>query len=133
MAVKFSIAEGGFIQDTSGGSNKVEFKVQGDIENPNLVPFTSPSYTSTGMTINLATLAINNGQIGTFKLEVRSADLDGTNETTHISGTVTVSTAAPQGLSLTVGTPTIAANKVIKLYLQYLTGAKSSDISVTLE
>lgn len=133
MAVKFSVAEGGFIQDTSGGSNKVEFKVQGDIENPNLVPFTSPSYTSTGMTINLATLAINNGQIGTFKLEVRSADLDGTNETTHISGTVTVSTTAPQGLSLTVGNSTISANKVIKLYLQYLTGAKSSDISVTLE
>jgi len=133
MAVKFSVVEGGFIQDTSGGSNKVEFKVQGDIENPNLVPFTSPSYTSTGMTINLATLAINNGQIGTFKLEVRSADLDGTNETTHISGTVTVSSATPQGLALTVGNSTIAANKVIKLYLQYLTGAKSSDISVTLE
>lgn len=129
MAVKFSVAAGGFIQDRG----KVEFKVQGDIENPNLVPFTSPSYTSTGMTINLATLAINNGQIGTFKIEVRSADLDGTNETTHISGTVTVSSATPQGLALTVGNSTIAANKVIKLYLQYLTGAKSSDISVTLE
>lgn len=133
MAVKYSVAEGGFIQDLSAGGAKIEFRIDGQIENPNLAIVGAPAYTSGGFSINTATLAINGGQIGSFKVEIRSADINGANEATHISQTITLASAGVQGQTLTVSTPSIASTKIIRLYLQYVSGAVSSDISVTLE
>jgi hypothetical protein len=133
MAIKFSVVDGGFLQDTSVGKNRIEFKVEGNLENPNLVIITAPAYSSTGMTISSATLAINNGQVGSFKVEVRSTNVDGTSSTTHISQTIAIASAGVQGLALTIGTAAIAATKVVQLYIQYVSGSVSSDISITLE
>jgi len=133
MAVRFSVADGGFVQDLSAGGAKIEFRVNGQLENPDLEVVGAAAYTDGGFEINTATLAINGGQIGSFNLQVRSADLNGANEVTHISQTIMLGSAGVQGQTLTVGTPTIAANKIIRLYLQYVSGTPSSDISVTLE
>ena len=132
MAVKFNILEGGFVQDSSA-KRVIEFKVQGPLENPQLGVITSPAYTTLGFSISSAMLAITEGQIGVFKLELRSFDLNGTNSVTHISNTITVTTNGPQGGALSLSNATIGANKIVRLYVQYISGNISSDISLTLE
>ena len=132
MAVKFSVAEGGFVQDTSI-SGKLEFRVKGYIENPDLEVIAAPTYTSDGLTISSATLVVLDGRTGSFKVEIRSVDDDGTNETTHISQTITVSSDGPLGQALTVDVAAIPSSKVVKLYTQHVSGSVSSDISVILE
>lgn len=132
MAVRFSVAEGGFVKDTTI-SGKLEFRVTGDIENPDLENISAPAYTSGEFEISSATLVVLRGEVGSFNLQVRSVDDDGTNETTHISETITVSSAGPLGQALTIDTSTIPSSKVVKLYTQYVSGDISSDITVILE
>lgn len=133
MAVKYDVAEGGFVQDLSAGGANIEFRVKGYIEDPNLDVIAAPTYTSAGFDISSATLSVLDGQIGSFKIEVRSADSDGTNEVTHVSETVTLSGVGAYGELLTITTAAIGSSKVIKLYAQHVSGNVSSDISVTLE
>lgn len=133
MAVKYDIVEGGFIQDLAAGGAKLEFRVTGPIENPDLEVISAPTYTSPGFDIASATLSVLDGQVGSFKVEVRSADANGTNEVTHVSETVTLSGAGAYGEPLTITTAAIGASKVVKLYTQYVSGSISSDISITLE
>jgi hypothetical protein len=132
MAVVFSVADGGFIQDVSGAASKLDFAIKGNIENPNLVDSVAPVYVSGGFTINSATLAITNGVVGDIKIEIRSSDPDGTNSVTHVTDTISVISGG-QAWGLTIGTAAIGSTKVVKLYTQYLSGGVSSDISVTLE
>lgn len=132
MAVKFDVTEGGFVQDTTSGS-KIEFRVKGAIENPDLEVIAAPTYTSAGFDITTATLSVLDGQVGSFTVEVRSADSDGANEVTHVSETVSIESAGAYGETLTISTAAIGASKVIKLYTEYVSGDISSDISVTLE
>lgn len=129
MALVFSVSEGGFVQSTA---SRVEFSVKGNIENPDLEAITTPAYISSGMTINSAVLAITNGVVGSIKIEIRSADPDGTNEVTHITDTISVISGG-QAWGLGVDTASIGTMKVVKLYAQYISGGVSSDISVTLE
>lgn len=130
MPLSFSVAEGGFVQ--SKGSS-VEFRVQGPIENPDLETVSAPAYSSAGFSITTAIISILDGQVGSFKVEVRSSDIDGTNVVTHISETVTLTGAGIQGQALTVDVAAVGASKTLKLYLQYLSGDITSDISITLE
>ena len=133
MAVKFDVAEGGFVQDLAAGGANIEFRVTGAIENPDLEVISAPAYTSAGFDISTATLSVLDGQVGSFKVEVRSADSNGANEVTHVSETVTLSGTGAYGESLTISTASISSSKVIKLYTQYVSGDISSDITVTLE
>lgn len=133
MAVKYDVAEGGFVQDLAAGGANIEFRVKGAIENPDLEVIAAPSYTSPGFDISTATLSVLDGQVGSFKVEVRSADADGLNEVTHVSETVSLASAGAYGETLTISTASIGASKVVKLYTQYVSGDISSDISVTLE
>lgn len=133
MTVKYDVAEGGFVQDLTAGGASIEFRVKGPIENPDLDVIVAPTYTSAGFSISTATLTVLDGQAGSFKVEVRSADQDGLNETTHVSETVTLSGAGAYGETLTISTAAIGSSKVLKLYTQYVSGSISSDISVTLE
>ena len=133
MAVKFSVAEGGFIQDLSAGGNKIEFRIRGSIENPILEALSAPAYTSLGLDITNATLVVARGQVGFFRIDIRSTDTDGTNELTHISQTVEIDSAGDSGQALTIDESEIEPGKVIKMYVQYISGSISSDISVTLD
>lgn len=133
MAVKYDIAEGGFVQDLTAGGANIEFRVKGAIENPDLEVIAAPTYTSGGFEITTATLSVLDGQVGSFKIEIRSADNNGANEVTHVSETVSIASAGAYGETLTISTSTIGASKVIKLYTEYVSGSISSDISVTLE
>lgn len=133
MAVKYDINEGGFVQDLAAGGANIEFRVKGPIENPDLDVIAAPTYTSAGFVISTATLSVLDGQVGSFKVEVRSADADGANEVTHLSQTVSIPSAGAYGQALTVSTASIGSSKVIKLYTEYVSGDISSDISVTLE
>ena len=133
MAVKYDVAEGGFVQDLAAGGANIEFRVKGMIENPNLEVIAAPTYTSAGFDISTATLSVLDGQVGSFKVEIRSADSDGTNEVTHLSQTISISSVSAYGEALTISIAAIGSSKVIKLYTQYVSGNISSDISVTLE
>lgn len=130
MALVFSVADGGFVQSSV---SRLEFLVKGPLENPNLEPISSPTYVSSGMMVNSAVLNISNGAVGSFKVEVRSTDTDGTNEVTHISDTITISAPGVQAWGLDIDTASIGSMKVVRLYIQYLSGGVSSDISLTLE
>lgn len=132
MALVFSVADGGYIQDTNAASSKLELAIKGNIENPNLVDSVAPVYVSGGFTISSAVLAITNGVSGSLKVEIRSTDPDGTNEVTHITDTISVISGG-QAWGLDIDTAAIGSTKVVKLYTQYLSGGVSSDISVTLE
>lgn len=129
MALTFSVADGGFVQSAA---SRLEFSVKGNIENPNLEAVTTSAYTSSAFTINSAILAITNGVTGSIKVEIRSADPDGTNEVVHITDTISVISGG-QAWSLGIDTASIGSVKVVKLYAQYISGGVSSDISVTLE
>tara|TARA_R100001086_G_scaffold235262_1_gene158076 strand:- start:1840 stop:2241 length:402 start_codon:yes stop_codon:yes gene_type:complete len=133
MAVKFDVALGGFVQDTDVGASSIEFRVKGPIENPNLEVIAAPTYTSSGFEITTATLSVLEGQAGSFTIEVRSADADGTNEVTHVSETVTIGGTGAYGELLTISNSNIGSDKVVKLFTEYVSGSISSDISVTLE
>lgn len=130
MPLKFSVVDGGFVQ---AAPSLVSFAVKGEIENPNLDRVSAPVYNPSSFPITSAVLAINNGSIGQFKVEIRSTDLDGTNEVVHISDTLVLTFAGPQGWALTVDVSPIGADKVVSMYLQYISGGFTSDISVTLE
>jgi hypothetical protein len=130
MPLKFSVLDGGFVQ---AAPSLIAFRVKGEIENPNLDRLSAPVYNSKSFPITSAILAINNGKIGEFKVEIRSTDLDGTNEVVHISDTLVLTFAGSQGWALTVDVSPIAANKVVDMYVQHITGGFTSDISVTLE
>lgn len=132
MALVFSVVNGGFIQDTNEATSKLEFAIKGNIENPNLVDSVAPVYVSGGFTINSAVLVITNGVVGSMKVEIRSTDTDGTNEVTHVTDTISV-ISGQQAWGLDIGTAAIGADRVVKLYTQYISGGVSSDISVTLE
>lgn len=132
MALVFSVADGGFIQDTNAAASKLEFAIKGNIENPNLVDSVAPVYTSGGFTINSAILVITNGVEGSMKVEIRSTDTDGTNSVTHISETISV-ISGQQAWGLDIDTAAIGSDRVVKLFVQYISGGVSSDISVTLE
>ena len=132
MALVFSVADGGFIQDTNALTSKLEFAIKGNIENPNLVDSVAPVYTSGGFTINSAILVIANGVTGSMKVEIRSTDTDGTNSVTHISETISV-ISGQQAWGLDIDVAAIGADRVVKLFVQYISGGVSSDISVTLE
>lgn len=132
MALKFSATNGGFIQDTSM-SPKIEFNIFGDISQTLLEPVGAPMYNRTAYTISSAILVVENAEIGSFNVQIVSYNTDGTSATTHISQTITTASAGTVGLSLTLTNATIAADKIVKILVQYVSGSISSNISVTLE
>lgn len=130
MAVKFSIANGGFIQDSVG--SKLSFQLDGELFQPLLESVGAPLYNKSSFNISSATL-LADGQIGQFEVSIRSYNSDGTSEVFHASGTVTVSSAGPLKASLTISNATIASDKVVKILARHISGTPSSNISVTLE
>jgi hypothetical protein len=129
MSLKFSVADGGFVQSSV---SSLDFRLTGQIESPNLISVSAPVYVSTTFPFTSAVLAINNGKTGSFKVEVRSTDLDGSNEVVHISDTLVLTFDGPQGWGLDIDVASIGADKVLNLYAQYISGGFSSDISLTL-
>lgn len=116
----------------AGGKN-IEFRVHGDIENPDLEPTAAPTYNSTEFDMTQALLVIENGQIGTFNVHVVSYDTDGTSPLTHVSETVVLGSAGSSVISMSFDNTTIPAGKVVKLLTQYVSGTKTSNISVYIE
>lgn len=117
---------------TTSGARPLEFRVYGDIENPNLEPIGAPTYNVAELEMTSAILVIENGQIGTFNMQIVSYDPDGTNATIHITQSIVLASAGSSVVSLGFANTTIEAGKVVKLLTQYVSGAKTSNIAVVL-
>ena len=114
-------------------SQKIEFRVTGLIENPDLEPTGAPTYNMNEFEMTSAVLVIEDGQIGDFNVHIVSYDPDGSNPTTHVSEAVSLVSAGSSVVSMSFDNSTIPAGKVVKLLTQHVSGTQSSNISVTLE
>jgi len=110
-----------------------EFKVFGEIENPDLEPTSAPSYNAVEFEMSSALLAIENGKIGSFRVHIVSFDPDGTNAITHVSEDINLALDGSSVISMSFDNTTIPANRVVKLLTQYVSGGKTSNISVLLQ
>lgn len=117
---------------TTSGARPLEFRVYGEVENPNLEPTGAPTYNVAELEMTSAMLVIENGQIGTFNVQISSYDPDGTNETIHITQSIVLASAGSSVVSLGFANTTIEAGKVVKLLTQYVSGVKTSNIAVVL-
>lgn len=131
MAVKFSAAAGGFIQDAA--SSKITFEISGELFQPVLEAIGAPVYNKNSFNINTATLVADNAQVGQFTISIVSYDNAGANPVTHTGAVVTVSSAGQLRLSMTINNATIASDRVVKILASHDSGTPSSNISVTLE
>jgi len=113
-------------------SRNFEFRVFGEIEDPVLSSLSAPSYNPAEVTINSAILSIENGKIGTFQVYVASYNPDGTGTTVHASQTVVIGSNGSSVVSMNLDNVIIPANRVVKLLAQYVSGGKTSNISVFL-
>lgn len=113
-------------------SRTFEFRVFGEIENPVLSSTSAPSYNPSDFTMNSAILSIENGKAGTFEVFIASYNPDGTGVTIHVSETVVLPTDGSSVISMSLDDVLIPANKVVKLLTRYVSGGKTSNISVFL-
>lgn len=113
-------------------SRTFEFRVFGEIENPVLSSTSSPSYNPTDFTMSSAILSIENGKTGTFRVYIASYNPDGTGVVIHVSEDVVLGTNGSSVISMSLDDVLIPANKVVKLLTQYVSGGKTSNISVFL-
>lgn len=118
---------------TVAAARVFEFKVYGDIENPDLEPISVPSYNTLEFELSSAILAIGNGKVGSFRVHVVSYEPNGTGAITHVSEDVTLVAPGSSIISMSFDDTTIPANRVVKLLTQYISGDKTSDISVLLQ
>jgi len=110
-----------------------EFKVLGDIENPNLSPTSVSSWNPTSSKMTSAILIIDEGKIGAFKVRIVSYNADGTDAITHVSQDVSLASNGSSVISMSFDNDTIPASRVVKLLTQYVSGNKTSNISVSLQ
>jgi len=116
----------------AAGARALEFRVYGDIENPDLEPTGAPTYNVAELEMTSGILVIENGQIGEFNVHIVSYDTDGTNPVTHIMENVVLASAGSSVISMSFSNTTIPAGKVVKLLTQYVSGTKTSNIAVVL-
>lgn len=110
-----------------------EFKVFGDIESPVLTETSAPSYNPVEIVLSSAILSIGKGKIGSFKAQIVSFNPDGTGAITHVNQTVTLVVDGSSVISMSFSDVTIPANRVVTLLTQYVSGGKTSNISVFLQ
>jgi hypothetical protein len=113
-------------------SRTFEFRVFGEIENPVVNSSSAPSYNPSDFTMGSAILSIENGKVGSFEVYVASYNPDGTGIIIHTSQTVVIGSDGSSVLSMSLSDVLIPANKVVKLLTQYVSGGKTSNISVFL-
>ena len=111
----------------------LEFKVFGEVENPNLEPTSVPSYNPSEFEMNSAILAIGNGVPGSFRAHIVSFNPDGTGAITHVSELVTLAVSGSSVINMSFDNPVIPSDRVVKLLTQHVSGGKTSNISVLLQ
>jgi hypothetical protein len=82
--------------------------------------------------MNSAILSIENGKVGSFDVYVASYNPDGTGIIIHTSQNVVIGSDGSSVLSMSLSDVFIPANRVVKLLTQYVSGGKTSNISVFL-
>lgn len=127
----------GAILAGNAGSTQInrplEFKVFGEIESPNITETSAPSYIPNEQDLTSAILSIGNGKAGSFKVQVVSFNPDGTGALTHVDQTINLAVDGSSVISLSFANTTIPASRVVKLLTQYISGGKTSNISVFLQ
>ena len=110
-----------------------EFKVFGEIESPDLVATSVPSYNTNSTTLSSAILSIGDGKIGSFRVNVTSFNPDGTGAINHVNQLITLALNGSSVVSLSFADTTIPSNRVVRLLTQHVSGGKTANISVLLQ
>lgn len=128
MAVSYSVASGGFVQNSS---SKYNFDLSGELEIPAgfLLPL---QHVKTAITLSSATAVFTTAGTATYSLTVTSTDNAGANSQTHINA-VTLTPASGSRLIATIALASIAADRILRVTLTKNSGTPASDFTLTLE
>lgn len=109
------------------------FELFGEIRNPVLESFNSPVYVESARTLSSAVLIIQDAQVGSFNLQIRSTDNSGGDEVIHVDDTVVVSSTGLQKQVLTIDTAPLDSDRFLMLYVSHVSGNESSNISLSVK
>ncbi len=130
MAVRYSVASGGFIQEAVS-SPKYTFQLSGELTIPS--GFTLPfQHVKSAFTIGSATAVFSSAGTATYSLTVTSTDNAGANSVTHVNA-VTLTPTAGGKLTATIASASVAADRIIRVTLTQNSGTPSTDFTLTLE
>lgn len=130
MAVRYSVASGGFIP-ASVASAKYLFKLSGELEVP--AGITLPyQHVKSAFTIGSATAVFTTAGTATYTLTVTSTAANGTDLQTHING-VTLTPASGSKLTATIALASVGADRILRVSLTSNSGTPSTDFTLTLE
>lgn len=135
MAVKYSVANGGFIQDTAVSQAKLIFQVDGDIEIPVETVMGSLLYNKTSFSITTVTSVFETIGTASYTIKIISVDLNGANPVTHYNETVSAASYGTEKRyqSVSIANATIGADRSVKLTVTQGSGTFGNSLSVTLE
>jgi len=128
MALSYVVGEG-FKTVADGGTNHI-FDVAGSLELPQETITGGLKYNPSAFTISSAIAQIRVAGTSQYIIKVISYDNAGINPVTHLTQTVTLAGRTP--LSLTIGTPSVGADRSIEMTLEQLSGTPSEDFSLKL-
>jgi hypothetical protein len=109
----------------------LEWNVNGEVNLPILTAIGERKYLRSALSIINAKASVRVNGTSQYTIQIISYDNAGANSVTHINQDVTFSgdnTVA----TVTVSTAAIAADRIVELKLQQLTGNPATDLTVTL-
>lgn len=130
MAVIYSVASGGFVQQSVAASKYI-FEVSGELDIP--AGLTLPyQHVKSATTIGSATAVFSAAGAATYTLTVTSTDNAGANSVTHINAQTLTPTNGGK-LSVSLANASIGADRILRVTLTKNSGTPSSDFTLTLE
>lgn len=130
MAVKYSVASGGFVQDSVAAAKYV-FELSGEIDVP--VALTLPyQHVKSAFTIGSATAVFSTAGSATYTLTVTSTDNAGANSVTHINAQ-TLTPSSGGKLVVSLANASVGADRLLRVSITRNSGTPSTDFTFTLE
>jgi hypothetical protein len=131
MALAYSVASGGFIQDTPAGASKYLFPITGELEVPAglVLPF---QYVKSSFTISSVRAVFRVAGTSTYSITITSTANNGTNLVTHVNNQ-TITPLAGQTVSVPVALAAIGADRILKVSITQNSGTPATDVTITVE
>src|SRR5690349_18730681 len=126
MATRYSVSNGGFLQDSKGYS----FELSGELTIP--VALTLPyRFGKSAVVLTAARATFTTAGTSTYNIVVTSANADGTGSQTVLSQTVTP--VSGQAVSVTLTNTSLPANHIIYMSIVQNSGTAATDFTLSLE
>lgn len=119
--------------DITDKARPLTFELFGLIEVPVSTSYNTPRLVEDAKTFSTAVLTIADAQIGSLEIIVKSTDTSGGTEVIHITETVVVASAGVEHVNLTLDIAAIAADRLLNMYVRYISGTESSNLNLTVK